>query len=336
MPRHARIDAAGALHHVIIRGIERKAIFKDAKDYRNFIERLGRILTESETPCFAWALMKNHAHLLLRTGLTPLSLVMRRLLTGYAQQFNRRHRRHGHLFQNRYKSILCEQDPYLLELVRYIHLNPIRAGIIKGIKELSVYPHTGHAALMGKVEHPWQDTACILSLFGKTIRSSRRAYRDFVAKGIVFGHRPELVGGGLIRSAGGWAALKAMQSKPLRVISDERILGSSDFVESVLEQANEAYEKKTLAMVKGLDLDGLIEAVANRFGINPEIVRSPSKQRESCRARSIVCYLAAGKLGIIGAELSRQLNLTPSAVSKLISRGRQDSVSKELETQLLG
>ncbi len=87
MPRQARIDAPGALHHVIIRGIERKAIFKDAKDYRNFLDRLGLILTETETPCFAWALMSNHAHLLLRTGLVPLSLVMRRLLPLHLKSF---------------------------------------------------------------------------------------------------------------------------------------------------------------------------------------------------------------------------------------------------------
>ncbi len=104
MPRQARIDAPGALHHVIIRGIERKAIFKDTKDYRNFLDRLGLVLTETETPCFAWALMSNHAHLLLRTGPVSLSLVMRRLLTGYAQQFNRRHQRHGHVFQRSSKA----------------------------------------------------------------------------------------------------------------------------------------------------------------------------------------------------------------------------------------
>jgi len=108
MPRKARIDAPGALHHIIFRGIEGTAIFKDALDYRNFIERLGIILEETNTPCFAWALLTNHVHLLLRTGLAPISTVMRRLLTGYAQQFNRRHKRSGHLFQNRYKSFLCE------------------------------------------------------------------------------------------------------------------------------------------------------------------------------------------------------------------------------------
>ena len=135
MSRQSRIDAPGALQHIIVRGIERQAIFKHGKDYRDFLTRLGSIVVQTETPCFAWALMTNHVHLLLRTGLVPISTIMRRLLTGYAQQFNRRHRRHGHLFQNRYKSFLCEEQPYLLELVRYIHLNPLRAGQVKDTKQ---------------------------------------------------------------------------------------------------------------------------------------------------------------------------------------------------------
>ncbi len=131
MPRQARIDAPGALHHIAIRGIERKPIFRDEKDYSGFLDRMGRVLEESSTGCFAWALMANHVHLLLRSGLSPISTVMRRLLTGYAISFNRRHKRHGHLFQNRYKSFLCEEDTYLLELVRYIHLNPLRSGMVQ-------------------------------------------------------------------------------------------------------------------------------------------------------------------------------------------------------------
>jgi len=129
MPRRSRIDAPGALHHIIIiiRGIERKAIFKDDADKDNFLEHLKNILTDSNTSCFAWALIPNHFHLLLRTGRVPISTVMRRLLTGYAMYFNRKHNRVGHLFQNRYKSILCQEDAYMLELVRYIHLNPLRA-----------------------------------------------------------------------------------------------------------------------------------------------------------------------------------------------------------------
>ena len=114
MPRKARIDAPGALHHVMIRGIERRKIFFDRIDRENFLDRLAIVLTDTSTPCFAWALLPNHIHLLLRTGYAPIATVMRRLLTGYATSFNRRHRRHGPLFQNRYKSILCQEDLYLL------------------------------------------------------------------------------------------------------------------------------------------------------------------------------------------------------------------------------
>jgi putative transposase len=136
MPRKARIDAPGALHHVIVRGIERRRIFYDDDDRDNFLDRFGMILTDIKTLCFAWALIPNHLHLLLRTGVAPIATVMRRLLTRYAVSFNRRHRRHGQLFQNRYKSILCQEDQYLLELVRYIHLNPLRAGLVSDLKKL--------------------------------------------------------------------------------------------------------------------------------------------------------------------------------------------------------
>ena len=136
MPRKSRIDVPGALHHVIVRGIERQRIFRDDVDRDNFLHRLGTILSELNNVCYAWALMLNHVHLLLRSGTASIATVMRRLLTGYAVTYNRRHKRHGHLFQNRYKSILCQEDPYLLELVRYIHLNPLRSGLVKDLKSL--------------------------------------------------------------------------------------------------------------------------------------------------------------------------------------------------------
>jgi len=147
MPRKARIDAPGALHHIICRGIERRRIFYDNVDKDGFVKRLSAILSDTSTPCYAWALIPNHFHLLLRTGTAPIATVMRRLLTGYAVSFNRRHHRHGHVFQNRYKSILCQENPYLLELVRYIHLNPLRARVVSGLKKLDRYPYSGHPAL---------------------------------------------------------------------------------------------------------------------------------------------------------------------------------------------
>jgi len=165
MPRKSRIDAPGAFHHIIARGIERSDIFKDNTDRNNFLNRLGGIIKETNTHCFGWALIPNHFHLLLKTGDMSIATVMRRLLTGYAVSHNRRHGRSGHLFQNRYKSILCQEDTYLLELVRYIHLNPVRAGIVKDVKALNKYPFAGHSVIMGKVNNDWQDTKWVLRLF---------------------------------------------------------------------------------------------------------------------------------------------------------------------------
>ncbi len=156
MPRRSRIDAPGALHHIIARGIERTKIFRDDWDRNNFLKRLGEILKETKTSCLAWSLMPNHFHLLLKTGQAPVATLMRRLLTGYAVTFNRRHRRYGHLFQNRYKSILCQEEPYLLELVRYIHLNPLRAQVVEDMERLSRYLFSGHSAILGEVNRDWQ------------------------------------------------------------------------------------------------------------------------------------------------------------------------------------
>jgi hypothetical protein len=259
---------------------------------------------------------------------------MRRLLTGYAQQFNRRHRRHGYLFQNRYKSILCEEEPYLKELIRYIHLNPIRAGIVEDLKTLKSFPNCGHSVLMGKANHPWQDTQYILKLFGKTVREARKYYSAFVSRGIALGRRHDLTGGGLIRSYVGWTAVKARREADLRVISDERILGSSHFAESVLAEANEEFEKKTLALAKGVDLEKIIHTVVKCFDVNISLLKSSSRQRVIARMRSIICALAMDRLKISGAEVARQLNLSPSAVSKLVYKGRQDKLNKALEEEL--
>jgi len=129
--------------------------------------------------------MDNHVHLLLRTGASPIATVMRRLLTGYAVSYNRRHRRYGHLFQNRYKSILCEEDGYLKQLVAYIHLNPFRAGIVEDAASLRTFPYTGHSALMGKKKRPWQDTDYVLKLFGRRVSEARRNLQRHSHSGVV-------------------------------------------------------------------------------------------------------------------------------------------------------
>jgi putative transposase len=323
MPRKSRIDAPGALHHIIAKGIEGRRIFENDVDREDFLERIGDILKETKTVCYAWALIPSHFHLLLRTGTFPTSTVMRRLLTGYALWYNRRHRRAGHLFQNRYKSILCQEDVYLLELVRYIHLNPLRARLVPDLNRLDRYKYCGHSVLMGKVKNDWQDTDKVLSLFAEKAGSARRAYRGFVEKGIAQGKRSDLTGGGLVRSAGGWAAVVALRGAKIFQNSDERILGDGDFVESVLTAANEAMERRYYLQSSGFTLARVAARVADLLGMRPEDVWATGRYRHLVEARSLLCYWAVRELGVSMASLARKLKISVPAVSKSVIRGEE-------------
>lgn len=319
MPRQPRLDAPGALHHLIGRGIERAKIFQNTKDRNDFLDRLSSLGRNGDLVVYAWALMPNHFHLLVRTGRQPISQTMRKLLTGYVVNFNRRHGRYGHLFQNRFKSILCEDDPYLLELTRYIHLNPLRAGIVKDLEELNGYPWTGHAVLMGRVKRDWQDTNTLLSHFGKRRTEALSHYEEFVQEGISQGRRPELVGGGLLRSLGGWSQVLPLRRKGVKLASDERILGSEAFIEALFSEAEER-EKETLRLRgKIRDLSGLAKDLATEKGISESDLRSATRTRPIVQARRRFCQLAVKEMGYSGAEVARFLGVTTSAVNRLAS-----------------
>jgi len=323
MPRLARLDAPGALHHVMIRGIERRNIFKDNKDRDNLIGRLALLLPEAQMSCYAWALMPNHAHFLFSTGTVGLSTLMRKLLTGYAVTFNRRHKRHGQLFDNRYKSIICQEDIYLKELVRYIHLNPLRAKRVRDMSELSRYSYSGHSALMGKKERPWQDTDYVLSCFARRAGEARRRYSAYVREGIEQGRRPELVGGGLIRSLGGWAEVKRMRlTGHGRLKGDERILGDSDFVMEVLSQADEKYTRQHELKNLGYDLKKIADRAGQIYQMDPSYILSRGRQSRRVDARSFLCYWAVRELGMALTQLARELAMSPSAVSYAVERGK--------------
>jgi REP element-mobilizing transposase RayT len=323
MTRKSRIDAPGALHHITARGIEGRKIFRSDDDRDHFIERLSGILMETRTRCLAWALMDNHFHLLLKTGAAPLPTVMRRLMTGYAVSFNLRYRRHGHLFQNRYRSILCQEEAYLAELVRYIHLNPVRARIVADIQGLDRYPYAGHSVLMGHVKREWQDTRNVLSRYGKTTEVARRHYRLFVQEGAAQGRRSDLVGGGLIRSAGGWDAVKALRKAGMFEKSDERILGDGSFVEEVLAAAEEHLEQKTRLRAQGVDLDKVAARVSELMELQPEQLGQPGKERHRVNARSLYCYWAVRELGVSQSALSRKLGISVTGIGQSVRRGER-------------
>ena len=346
MPRQPRLDAPGLLQHVMARGIEGREIFKDDKDRKAFLERLALILEETQTQCYAWALIPNHFHLLLRTGPTPISTVMRRLMTGYAVSFNKRHKRSGHLFQNRYKSIVCEEEPYLLELIRYIHLNPIRAGLVKDLRELDKYPWACHNAILGKRKNPLTpdymrhqksligspDESCkslaekttedVLLYFGDRLNIARRRYRHFVKQGLEQGTRSELQGGGLIRSAGGdkRGLLGRKKEERERELADERILGSGDFVERVLSDLDQFDKNK---IDRKISLSELLERISVFLGIEKEELLSGNRKQRISHARDLVSFLAVKDMGYKFSDVAKSLNVHPVTAARCAERGKE-------------
>jgi REP element-mobilizing transposase RayT len=311
------------------RGIEKRKIFTNNKDRNDFLSRLAELAEGNAMDIYAWALLPNHFHLLCKTKKQPLSSSMRKLLTGYVVNFNRRHNRHGHLFQNRYKSIVCEEDPYLMELVRYIHLNLIRAGVVKSIEELNRSPWSGHSALMGNVKKNWQDTSFILPLFGKK-SSGKRRYLEFVKKGLDFGRRPELVGGGLIRSLGGWAEVLSLRARGERQVADQRVLGGGEFVEQVLSEMDDLSKKNLRIKREGIDLPSLSKKICDVDCISVGELRSGSRRREIVNSRAVFSWLAVRELGYSGAEVARFLGVTTSCVTRAVSSGKEPTTKRYL------
>ena len=329
MPRQPRLDAPGALHHVMGRGIERTNIFRIDRDRDDFLNRLANQCMDGNLIVYAWCLLSNHFHLLVRTGREPISRSMKKLLTGYVVNFNLRHKRTGHLFQNRYKSIICEEDPYLLELTRYIHLNPVRAGMVGGVEELNNYRWAGHCVIVGRVEQKWQDIDTVLGYFGRG-RKAIEKYEEFVREGVSQERRPELVGGGLIRSLGGWSQVLSLKRKGIKVASDERILGSEGFIERLLLEAEER-EKETLRLSRRVpDLATLARRIVKGEGIEESELRSGMRKKRAVKVRRMLCQLAVGRMGYPGAEVARFLGVSTSSVNRLAASEETPDMRKYL------
>src|ERR1039457_12150 len=311
MPRTARLDISGVLQHVIVRGVERRDIFLDDTDRQSFLDRFSNLLVQTETECVAWSLMTNHVHMLLRPMHSKLGHFMRRLLTGLAVSFNLPHHRSGHLFQNRYKSIICEEDTYLLELVRYIHLNPLRVGLVNSIAELREYPWCGHAVMMGRLELQGQKAEEVLRYYGKRKKAAREKYQSFVADGITLGRREELVGGGLRR------VLK-MVGDELITAYDDRILGSGEFVEQ-LKQEKEIAERLEVRM----PLAQLVSLIAEIASVESEALRQRGRKTMVADAKNIICYLTARRAGYSGEIIAKALGITRSGVCRGATRGAE-------------
>ncbi len=315
MPRQARLDTPGLLHHIISRGLERRKLFQTTSDYNDFLHRIEISLRKSPNQVLAWALMPNHFHLLIRSGSGGITQFMRRLMSGYAISFNARHKRAGHLFQNRYKSIICEEAAYLKELVRYIHLNPLRAGIVADMKGLKKYPFSGHSVLMGTADYSWQEQKDVLALFGKTKKIARARYAAYIREGIKAGKRPDLTGGGLKRShKGQWPEKTAPQ------IYDSRILGDSDFVEEVLRE-EEKLEQQTKEMRKK-GWQGFVNKVAKVQGIEKERLFQKGRSKAVSDGKAMLIYAGVMHFGKKNKAMANMTCMSEPSASRAKERGK--------------
>jgi REP element-mobilizing transposase RayT len=304
------------------RGIEKRDIFLNDTDRNDFIDRLAEIAEDGAMDIYAWVLMPNHFHILCKTKNRPLASSMSKILTGYVVNFNRRHHRHGHLFQNRYKSIVCQEDRYLKELVRYIHLNLLRAEWVKDITELNRCPWSGHSAVMGKVKRRWQNTDYVLSFFGQD-RYRLRNYLNYIKNGVAAGRRPELVGGGLLRSIGGWSEVVAVRRRGEKQASDQRILGDGEFVQEIISGLDNLVKENLRLSGQRIDINGLAEHVCDTYDISLGELRSGSRRRAAVKARSMMCWVGVRELGYSGADVARYLGVTNSCVTRIVASGEK-------------
>jgi len=288
MPRGPRIDFPGAIHHVYARGIEKRDVFLDDADRFSLLDRVGRNLAKCEMRCFAWALLPNHFHFLLQSDTGRLPSFMHCLLTGYSKYFNERYGRVGHLFQNRYKSSIVGKAGYFRDLVRYIHLNPLRSGIVRSVAELEEYPWTGHRRVVRGGNPEWQDTSLLRIEFNDDASGSGwiRNYLDYV-EGV-----PDITG------------------------KSDSLGTFADLVESgrgLPEDSTGPFEV----------LSDLLRQISERHGVPVEEVLAGDRKYAAVQVRRNILEIGKSRLGISIAQMSRWMGIKENAAWYLLNSNKQ-------------
>jgi len=256
-----------------------------------------------------------------------MKMLMQRFLIRYSMYYNSTHKRTGHLFQNRYKSILCEDDPYLKELVRYIHLNPLRAGLVESYGDLSRYQWCGHGVLLGNRKEGWQDTDSVLEEFGNARASACKAYGKYVREGVDKGRRSEFSGGGLVRSMGGIMEVMHAAGRREKMQSDERILGGGEYVAKILREVERRDRRKT-GLKERITPEEIIEQAANVVGVDARHVYMRNKSRDVSQARSLAAKWLVEDLGMTVGSAARMLKVTPAAVCYGVQKGKDVELTR--------
>jgi putative transposase len=295
MPRKPRIEFSDAFYHVIVRGNQKQRVFKDAADFQKYLLTLTVYKNRTGCRIYAHVLMNNHLHLLIETKDIPLSKVMQGVNQTYTMYFNRRYRTVGHLFQGRYKAIVCDREAYLLGLLKYIHQNPLRAKIVD---RLDQYPWSSHHAYTGK-NNPLGlvDTDQVLRMFSESKARSRTKYRQFMSEE------------------------ETLNKAAVYATVDQRLQGDETFIEAVQQKSEQPVEKEKKG--KTFTLAAIARAAQEQLGITLDDLRSATKQARVMAGRRLLSVVAK-TYGYKGKEIAEFLRKDPSAVTGYLRNAAEE------------
>ncbi len=320
MPRTRRLDWKNAVHHVMARGVEKRNIFVDDIDRRRFVSRLGKYVEETGIDIYAWVLMPNHIHILTRTSDIPLSKFMQKTLTAYAVYFNKKHDRTGHLFQNRYRSILVQEESYFLELVRYIHLNPLRSGILNSRDTIGRYIWSGHAGIMNKGMFAWQNTTSVLRHFNGNQEARLQNYLRYLLDDDIKTEVNYDEGNYLLGSSGLLSMTSDIKERK-SVSNHHRILGNRNFANEVLDRiANNRGSSIRRRKEEHAIIDDLIEYTLERWQISRHILTGRGRMPSLARAREFLVYAFVEAVGLSLVDSARILKISKQGAASAKNR----------------
>jgi REP element-mobilizing transposase RayT len=299
MARKPRIHYEGAFYHVITRGNQRQKIFKDEEDYRQYLAIVSRYKDLYKFRLYAYVLMNNHVHLLMETGETPLSKILQGINQSYTVRFNRRYNTVGHLFQGRYKAILCDRDSYLLSLVKYIHLNPVRARSVKTVEE---YKWSSHSAYIKPARNGIVNEDQVLRMFSEDKGKARRLYQAYIGDGI------------------------AVKKEDMYSTIDKRILGDERFITSVMGKCEASVEPGRKE--KKYSLAAIAAAIGEAFGVTLKQMRQKGKDRGITHCRKLLS-IAANEYGYRGREIANYMGKDPALITRHIKE--KEKLKKDAE-----
>ncbi len=303
MPRKPRIEYRGGLYHILNRGLMGKVIFHNADDYKKFVEYLS--ITQKLYPfkCYGYVLMPNHFHLIIERMNDPLSSVMKSLLSRYAKYYNTMYSKKGHVFHGRYYSVLCQKEEYLNELVRYIHLNPVRTGLANIPEE---WKWSSYKVLLGNETCLLMDTDTVLKNFCSNIPKARVKLTEFTQEGI--------------NQKVKFDAYPRMEFP---------VLGTNEFINNIIKNTNKRVEEVNGKMK--ISLDGLNSVLCKQYKIEKSEIRCRRGGRKISHVRAIFSYIAHIYADYRIIDIARFIRKDSSAVTHAINKIRYDEKSDEIK-----